>query len=117
MRRQKDGSLIERPSPIINEYGMRYNIWRYNTGKDYSTKDEIAFKHPAIFPDQLAGDHIISWSNQSDLVFDPMIGSGTVAKMAIILNRNFIGCDISKEYVQLAKERIKPYQQQLRLKL
>jgi len=113
--RQIDGTLKDRTSTAVTaEYGMRNNIWKYNVGRGLSSKDDLAFNHPAIFPEQLAADHIISWSNKGDLIFDPMMGSGTVAKMSIILNRNFIGCDISEEYVALAKERIKPYQQQLR---
>ena len=74
--------------------------------KNHSTKDEIAFKHPAIFPEQLANDHIISWSNEGDVVLDPFMGSGTTAKMAILNNRNFIGFEISDEYCDIARERI-----------
>jgi len=116
--RQQDGTLEGNTSEkTIAEYGMRNNIWKYNVGKGSSSKDNIAFEHPAIFPEQLAADHIVSWSNKGDLIFDPMMGSGTVAKMAIILNRNYICCDISEDYCQLARERIKPYQQQLRLSI
>lgn len=82
------------------------NIWQYAVGLGGTTKDKIAFKHPAVFPEKLAEDHIISWSNPDDLIFDPMCGSGTTCKMAMINNRNFIGCDISKEYVDIAKERL-----------
>ena len=71
-----------------------------------STKDKIAFDHPAIFPEQLANDHIISWSNENDLVYDPFIGSGTTAKMAKLNNRNFIGSEISEKYVEIAEKRI-----------
>lgn len=66
----------------------------------------ITHKHPATFPEALAHDHIISWSNPGDIVLDPFSGSGTTAKMAKILQRNFIGFDISQEYVDLAKRRI-----------
>lgn len=96
--RQKDGSLIEHSKKVINEYGTRSNIWKYNTGYGFSTKDEIAYNHPAIFPDKLAEDHILSWSNEGDLVLDPMCGSGTTCKMALRNNRNFIGFDISEKY-------------------
>ena len=71
-----------------------------------SSKDKVAFKHPAIFPEQLANDHIISWSNEGDIVYDPFMGSGTTAKMAILNNRNWIGSEISKEYCEIANERI-----------
>ena len=58
---------------------IKGNIWTYTTGYKKSTLDEIAFKHPAIFPEQLAHDHIISWSNKGDLGLDCFLGSGTTA--------------------------------------
>lgn len=88
------------------EYGIRFNIWYFLTGKGMSTKDAIAFEHPAIFPEALARDHIISWSNPGDIVFDPMMGSGTIAKMAKQLGRQWLGFDISAEYVELARNRV-----------
>ena len=72
-----------------------------------SSADELAFEHPAIFPERLAADHIISWSNKGDLVFDPFMGSGTTAKMAMINNRNYLGCEISADYVKIAEQRLK----------
>ena len=71
-----------------------------------STADKIAYQHSAIFPEQLANDHIISWSNENDLVYDPFMGSGTTAKMAILNKRNWIGSEISKEYCEIAEKRI-----------
>ena len=65
------------------------------------------FNHPSVFPEKLANDHIISWSNEGDLVYDPFMGSGTTAKMAMLNNRNFIGSEISKEYCEIAEKRIK----------
>ena len=62
--------------------------------------------HPAIFPEALPRDHIISWSNPGDVVLDPFVGSGTTAKMAILTGRRYIGIDISEEYCQLARERV-----------
>ena len=76
-----------------------------------TTKDKFAFQHPAMFPEQLAHDHIISWSNEGDIVFDPMCGSGTTCKMAKQLGRNFIGIDISEEYCEIARKRIAKYTQ------
>lgn len=83
------------------------NIWEYAVGLGGTTSDRIAFKHPAIFPEKLAEDHILSWTNKGDLVFDPMCGSGTTCKMAKLHNRKFIGVDISEEYCKIAEERIK----------
>ena len=82
------------------------NIWEYAVGLGGTTSDKIAFQHPAIFPEKLAEDHILSWSNKGDLIFDPMCGSGTTCKMALIHDRKFIGVDISKEYIRIAKERL-----------
>ena len=83
------------------------NVFFYSIGGGISTKDIIAYNHPAIFPEQLANDHILSWSNEGDLVFDPFMGSGTTGKMAILNNRQFVGVDCSEEYVELAIERVK----------
>ncbi len=66
----------------------------------------VLFKHPAIYPERLAQDHILSWSNEGDVVFDPMCGSGTTCKMAFLNNRNYIGVDISEEYINIAEERL-----------
>lgn len=83
----------------------RKNIWEYKVGL-CSQNDRIAHKHPAIFPEQLAIDHILSWSNEGDLIFDPFSGSGTTLISAKRLNRNWLGCEISEEYVELIKKRV-----------
>ncbi|WP_415398558.1 DNA methyltransferase [Sulfurimonas sp. CS5] len=85
---------------------MRTNIWRYINGKGFATKDKIAHKHPAIFPDKLAEDHIKSWSNEGDIVLDIFGGSGTTVKMAKKLNRKWIYIDKVKEYCDIALERM-----------
>jgi site-specific DNA-methyltransferase (adenine-specific) len=100
---------------IVNETRIKGNIWDYATGMNGSSKDEIAFNHPAIFPEQLAKDHIHSWSNEGDLIYDPFMGSGTTAKIAHLQKRNWIGSEISPEYVTLANKRIQPYLQQTTL--
>lgn len=89
------------------------NVWICNTGYMRTTKDKIAYKHPAQFPEELAEKHILTWSNEGDIVLDPMCGSGTTCKMAKLNNRKFIGIDISKEYVKIAKERIEEYKVEL----
>lgn len=104
--RNKKGELVERNIKPIPEFSPRNNIWKYNTGKNYSTKDKIAFQHPAIFPEKLAGDHILTWTNEGDVVFDPMAGSGTTPKMALINGRNYVGIEISKDYCEIARTRI-----------
>lgn len=91
---------------VIKEKSFLYNIWFYDIGFNKSTKDKKAYQHPAIFPEQLAKDHIISWSNENDTVLDPFMGSGTTGKVCKLLNRNFIGIEISKDYFEIAKKRI-----------
>jgi site-specific DNA-methyltransferase (adenine-specific) len=88
------------------EYGSRFNVWRYANGRDNSSKDRNAFKHPAIFPEQLAHDHIISWSNEGDTVLDPFMGSGTTGKMALLNGREFIGIEKDAGYFEIARQRI-----------
>lgn len=93
----------------LNEEKTLTNIWDYAVGLGGSTNDKIAFEHTAIFPEKLANDHIISWSNEGDLIYDPFMGSGTTAKMAILNNRNWIGSEISKNYCEIIEQRIKDY--------
>ena len=93
-----------------NSKRYRHNIWKYNVGKNQTTVDAIAFTHPAVFPEQLAEDHILSWSNEWDIIFDPMCGSGTTCKMAYLNKRNFIGVDISEDYINnVCRPRLKKY--------
>lgn len=82
------------------------NIWEYAVGLGGTTNDKIAFRHPAVFPEKLAADHIFSWSNKGDLVFDPMCGSGTTCKMAHLSGRLWFGIDISPEYINIATQRM-----------
>lgn len=89
----------------------RSNIWKINAGYMISTKDKIAFEHPATFPEQLAKDHILSWSNPGDIVFDPMCGAGTTCKMAMLNDRKYLGMEISEEYVDIANKRIEEHQE------
>jgi site-specific DNA-methyltransferase (adenine-specific) len=99
----------------LNKEGIEVNIWKYSTGLGNTTKDKIAFNHPAVFPEQLARDHIKSWSKENDIILDPMCGSGTTCKIAIELNRKFIGIEISPEYCKISEERIKIIENDLRL--
>ena len=108
--RLKNGELQEttdiKPVP---EFSPRNNIWKYNVGKGFNSKDKESHEHPAIFPEQLAEDHILSWTNEADTVLDPFSGSGTTCKIAKKNNRKFIGIDISEEYCKLAEKIIAKY--------
>lgn len=83
-----------------NEYSRRPNIWKIHIGVNHTN-------HPAIFPEQLAGDHIITWSDVGDIIYDPFCGSGTTCKMAKINNRNYIGSEISKDYYDIGINRLR----------
>lgn len=85
----------------IKEFGARWNIWDVTTEKGNNVTG-----HPATFPEALANDHILSWSNEGDVVLDPFMGSGTTGKMALLNNRKFIGVELSPEYVEIARKRI-----------
>ena len=108
IRRQRniDGEFEEEHLYIIKQVVPKSNIWNYKVGLYNTTSDKIAFKHPAIFPEQLAIDHILSWSNENDVVLDIFMGSGTTAKACILTNRKYIGFEISEEYCKIADERI-----------
>ena len=90
---------------IMGEFQARFNIWEYTTGGSVA-KDKVAFEHPAIFPEKLAEDHILSWSNEGDIILDPMAGSGTTLKMAKKNNRNYIGIEIAQEYIDVINKRL-----------
>jgi DNA modification methylase len=94
----------------VKDKKIKGNVWEYVVGKN--KEDQEAKSHPAPFPCELARDHILSWSNEGDLVLDPMCGSGTTCKVAAQLGRKFIGMDISEEYVALAKSRLPQSQAQ-----
>lgn len=96
---------------ITTLYGIRYNVWNLFA----ENNNEVRAIHPAVFPEKLAADHIYSWSNEGDIVYDPFMGSGTTAKMAHIHKRKWIGSEISKEYVDMAYKRIDPYLRQTSL--
>lgn len=86
------------------EFKARSNIWDLGVASNGS--DAIAFGHPAIFPEALARDHIMSWSNEGDIVLDPFNGSGTTTKMARLMGRRFIGIDANESYCEIARKRL-----------
>lgn len=85
----------------IKEFGARWNIWNVKTDKGNNKTG-----HPAMFPEQLASDHILSWSNEGDMVFDPFMGGGTTGKMAKLVGRNFVGIEKNADYFGIACKRI-----------
>ena len=95
----------------IPEYGRRNSIWNYNVGKAAGNRNgdlqhQTLAEHPAIFPQELAQDHILSWTNPGDLVIDPMVGSGTTLRAAADLGRRAIGIEINPAYCDLIRRRL-----------
>lgn len=105
-RREKNGTLTKKGEKIINKYGIRTNIWKYTNGNKFAAKEKIAYKHPAIFPEKLAGDNIYSWSNEGDIILDIFGGSGTTVKMAHLLKRKWIYVEKVELYCEIAKQRM-----------
>ena len=106
-RTKKDD--IRKPSKhykTLAEFQDRSNIWKYSQEGGVS-------EHPAPFPKKLAEDHILSWSNEGDLVYDPFMGSGTTAVCSKILNRKYIGSEIDKDYYEIVQKRLKQVQGRL----
>ena len=107
--RRKNGETVPlsavklKNNRVVKDYGVRFNVWELSPERNNKTG------HPAVFPEQLANDHILSWSNEGDIVLDPFIGSGTTAKVAKDLGRNYIGFEISAEYCEIAEARLKEY--------
>jgi site-specific DNA-methyltransferase (adenine-specific) len=105
-RRQNHGSkhamrlYDETEFKATKENKIAPNIFAYTLGREKTG-------HPAPFPEALANDHITTWSNENELVYDCFMGSGTVAKLAIMNNRNYIGSEISSEYCNIIEQRIK----------
>lgn len=95
----KDGVPAARHRKEMKEYGKRKNIWTYGVGGGKTG-------HPAVFPLQLATDHILSWSNEGDTILDCFMGSGTTGVACVNTNRNFIGMEIDPQYFEIAKKRI-----------
>lgn len=83
----------------VPDFSPRNNIWKYTTSFN-------GVKHPAPFPEKLAEDHVLTWTDENDLVYDPFLGSGTTAKMAKVNGRDYVGSDVSEKYIQLAQERL-----------
>jgi DNA modification methylase len=107
-RRRSDGSMRRGywASPIA-PFGYRSNVWEYATGYHGTTPDKEAFAHPALMPEALARDLILSFSRPYDIVLDPFMGAGTTAKMAMLNGRRWLGFEVEARYVALAEERLR----------
>lgn len=105
-QRYSDGSLRPITKKVQNTLKCRGTVWTYNGSSTEDNRDKTKFLHPATFPDKLANDLIVCFSDEGMLVLDPFMGSGTTALEARKLCRNYIGFDISEEYCLLAQTRL-----------
>ena len=103
--KKKENRIIDNEKKSV-----RSNVWVYNVG---NANNDDKTGHPAVFPEQLAKDHIISWSNEGETVLDCFMGSGTTGKMAVLNNRNFIGIELDEGYFNIAKKRIEEAQERI----
>lgn len=108
----KSSTRLREEETVVKGTKYKKNIWDFVVGVE---KEEETGNHTAIFPSQLANDHILSWSSPGDIVYDPFMGSGTTAKMALRNNRQFIGTEISNKYCEIANKRIEAERAQLKL--
>ena len=100
--RTSNGFKMMSKDKDIAKFGQRHNVWKISPCN--SSKERTG--HPAPFPEQLAQDHIISWSNPGDVVLDPFLGSGTTAKMAVLNNRHYVGFELDPQYYDIACKRL-----------
>ncbi len=96
--------VFMRESGALFNNGLGYEVYKkmfiYPIG---NTK----FKHPTVKPLWIISRAIRISSNENDLIFDPFLGSGTTARACKDLKRNFIGCEISEEYCEIAEQRLR----------
>lgn len=118
IRRSRDGDLVKdhkgKPAP---PFGKRGNVWEYVVGGGNTTRDSYAFGHPALMAEKMAQDHILSWSRPNDIVFDPMCGSATTCKMALLNHRRYLGVEIHEPYFDIAVRRLRDAQIEYRRQL
>jgi site-specific DNA-methyltransferase (adenine-specific) len=105
IRKDKE-NLVSMTWKIRPETSYLPNIWEYIIWWRNSYKEDFVRWHPAVFPEKLAEDHILSWSNEWDVILDPFMWSWTTWKMAKLNNRDFIGIEMVEEYFEIAKNRI-----------
>lgn len=117
--RKKDGTMHDpgKKSKEIREWGVRTNIWKIKNSGGFGQSSKASYKHPATMPEELARGHVLSWSNENDLILDPFMGAGTTAQVCLEENRNFIGFEIDDTYHQMCVDRVKPMQDNLLTRL
>lgn len=102
--RRTDGTTTPIVKREINLMKCRGTVWDYMMAGD---KNPLKRKHPAVFPDKIPFDFIQCFCPEGGIVLDPFVGCGSTVVMAKKLGRKYIGIDISDEYCELAKERLR----------
>ena len=100
---KKNGKL--RCNPLGKNPTNVWEIPKITSGKNRSSKERV--NHPAQFPLAILDRIIKSCSNVGDLIFDPFIGSGSIAIAGIVNNRRVVGCELNTDYLDIAINRIK----------
>lgn len=116
--RRRDGVLrvALRRKPIA-AMGLKGPVWEYLAGFGGTTRDRYAYDHPALMPEAMARDHIVSWSRPGDVVFDPFLGAGTTSKMALLSHRRYLGFEVHLPYYRLAERRLRDAHAEYRRRL
>ena len=112
--RNRDGSFPAKKKAKVHPFGFKAAVWSYSTGKNNTAKEGYAFEHPALMPEKMAEDFIMSWSRVGDLVFNPFAGAGTSLKMALLNHRRYLGFEINPKYVEIARRRLTEADKQFR---
>jgi site-specific DNA-methyltransferase (adenine-specific) len=116
--RRADGRLRKAPrfKPIAAT-GLKGPVWEYLAGYGGTTRDRYAHEHPALMPEAMAHDLVVSWSRPGDLVLDPFLGGGTTAKMALLAHRRYLGFEVHLPYFRLAERRLRDAHAEYRRRL
>jgi DNA modification methylase len=115
--RNKDGTKVNTAKTLIRPFGVRGNIWRYTTGSRMTAEEDYAYDHPALMPERLARDLIVSWSRPGDVVLDPFGGAATTAKMALLNHRCYLSLEVHRPYHEIAEKRMRHAQETHRRRL
>lgn len=98
-----DDNLTNVGHQKVNDTKIKGNIFEYRVGSTTSTKK---YRHPAMFPEKLVEDQLVSWTNEGDMVLDPFMGAGTTGVVCKKLKRDFIGIEIEEKYFNISTDRI-----------
>lgn len=84
------------------ERGTLEDVWRFGRGGKGDVKG-----HGAVFPLSLVSHILVNFSKPGAIIYDPFMGTGTTARAALDLQRNYIGSEICQEYCDIAEQRLR----------